>query len=118
MPETTTRIVSAVEFFLLGVALTVSLAWHFGVFDTSAALKRLQQHNDSVTVEVRTTVRRADSLAASAASAKAEADHLRRTSDSLSSIIQDLRSRRAVVHEQVSRLPDTGVARRFQELIR
>lgn len=118
MAENTTKITGIIEGFVIGVAAVLAMAWHFGAFQASAALKQLQRSNDSVTVVVANISMVSDSLSRAAAAAAAQADVYRKKSDSLTLLISKAPERKAAARESVVRLPDTGVARRFQELIR
>lgn len=117
MPENT-KVTTLLEGFVIGVAVVIAVAWHFGVFETSASLKQLRTSNDSVTVVVARLQEVSDSLSTAAAKAADQAATYKRVSDSLTQLISKAPERKAAARESIVRLPDTGVARRFQELIR
>lgn len=104
--------------FILGVAATCGVGWFAGAFKESPELARLRAHNDSVTVRVASLVHSSDSLAALAKAQAVTADSAKAVSESLTATIRVLARKRVDIPKMISQLPDTGVASRFNELLK
>lgn len=115
---TSTTFAGLILAFVLGVAVTCGVGYYAGAFKESPELARLRAHNDSVTVRVASLVRSSDSLTALAKTQATTADSAKAVSENLTATLRALTRKRVDIPKMISQLPDTGVARRFNELLK